>query len=187
MEKFYKRFTCKKWRKFFIGDFHVKLKVSFEFFIRDFPGKKIKWKKFLKGFLWKIEAGGKILKGFPFKFTTWLVLHVLHFIGNFFYNPRASLARAAFKRDFLVKLKAISFFWSKLRKVKFRGISFKSGYLQNFLWSPLSTSYPRACEWSEKSESIFGPSNLMKLIYVEGGVLGNNNIGIKKCRTFLWE
>ena len=126
MEKFYKRFTCKKWRKFFIGDFHVKLKVSFEFFIRDFPGKKIKWKKFLKGFLWKIEAGGKILKGFPFKFTTWLVLHVLHFIGNFFYNPRASLARAAFKRDFLVKLKAISFFWSKLRKVKFKGISFKT-------------------------------------------------------------
>ena len=140
MEKFYKRFTCKKWRKFFIGDFHVKLKVSFEFFIRDFPGKKIKWKKFLKGFLWKIEAGGKILKGFPFKFTTWLVLHVLHFIGNFFYNPRASLARAAFKRDFLVKLKAISFFGSKLRKVKFKGISYKSGYLQNFLWSPLSTS-----------------------------------------------
>ena len=75
--------------------------MSFEFLIRDFPGKKIKWKKFLKGFLWKIEAGGKILKGFPFKFTTWLVLHVLHFIRNFFYNPRASLARAAFKRDFL--------------------------------------------------------------------------------------
>ena len=125
MEKFYKRFTCKKWRKFFIGDFHVKLKVSFEFFIRDFPGKKIKWKKFLKGFLWKIEAGGKILKGFPFKFTTWLVLHVLHFIGNFFYNPRASLARAAFKRDFLVKSKAISFFWWKLRKCYIKGISEK--------------------------------------------------------------
>ena len=98
--------------------------MKFEFFTRDFPGKKIKWKKFLKGFLWKIEAGGKILKGFPFKFTTWLVLHVLHFIGNFFYNPRASLARAAFKRDFLVKLKAISFFGSKLRKVKFKGISY---------------------------------------------------------------
>ena len=97
-------------KNIFIGDFHVKLKVSFEFFARDFPGKKIKRKKFLKGFLWKIEAGGKFLKGFPFKFTTWLVLHVLHFIGNFFYNPRASLARAAFKRDFLVKLKAISFF-----------------------------------------------------------------------------
>ena len=116
--------------------------MIFKFFTRDFPVKKIKWKKFLKGFLWKIEAGGKILKGFPFKFTTWLVLHVLHFIGNFFYNPRASLARAAFKRDFLVKLKATSFFWSKLRKVKFKGISFKSWYLQNFLWSPLSTSYP---------------------------------------------
>ena len=52
-----------------MGNFHVKLKVSFEFFTRDFPWKKIKWKKFLKGFLWK--------------------------------NPRASLARAAFKRDFL--------------------------------------------------------------------------------------
>ena len=111
MEKFYTRFPCKKWEKNFIGDFHVKLKVSFEFFTRDFPGKKMKWKKFLKGFLWKIEAGGKILKGFPFKFTTWLVLHVLHFIGNFFYNPRASLARAAFKRDFLYNhcLEGISF------------------------------------------------------------------------------
>ena len=28
LEKFYKRFPCKKWRKFFIGDFHLKLKVS---------------------------------------------------------------------------------------------------------------------------------------------------------------
>ena len=39
--------------------------MSFEFFTRDFPGKKIKWKIFLKGFLLKIEAEGKILKGFP--------------------------------------------------------------------------------------------------------------------------
>ena len=54
--------------------------MSFEFFIRDFPGKEIKWKKFLKGFLWKIEAGGKILKGFPFKFTTCLV-------SVFFFSP----------------------------------------------------------------------------------------------------
>ena len=54
-----------------------------------------------------------------------LVLHVLYFKGDFFINPRASLARAAFKRDFLVNLKAISFFGSKLRKVKFKGISFK--------------------------------------------------------------
>ena len=61
----------------------------------------MKWKKFLKGFLWKIEAWGKKLKGFPFKFTPWLVLYVLHFIGGLFYNPRASLALAAFKRAFL--------------------------------------------------------------------------------------
>jgi len=58
--------------------------VSFEFFIRDFPGKKIKWKKFLKGFLWKIEAGRKILKGYP-------LIHT-----------RASLARAAFYSGFLL-------------------------------------------------------------------------------------
>ena len=69
LEKKVKRFPCKKWRKIFIGDFHVKLKVSFEFFTRDFPGKKIEWKKFWKGFLWNIEAG----------FTPALVLHVLYF------------------------------------------------------------------------------------------------------------
>ena len=108
-------------KNIFYWRFSRKIEGGFEFFT-DFPGKIMKWKKFLKGFLWKIEAGGKILKGFPFKFTTWLVLHVLHFIGNFFDNPRASLARAAFKRDFLLKLKAISFFWSKLRKVKFKRI-----------------------------------------------------------------
>ena len=33
--------------------------------------------------------------------TPWLVLHVLHFIGDFFYKTRPSLARAAFIRDFL--------------------------------------------------------------------------------------
>ena len=36
--------------------------VSFEFFTRDFPGKKIKWKNFLKGFIWEIEAGGQNFK-----------------------------------------------------------------------------------------------------------------------------
>ena len=56
-------FPCKKLRKIFIGDFHVKLKVSFEFFTKDFPVKTIIWKKFLKRFLWKIEAEVKILKG----------------------------------------------------------------------------------------------------------------------------
>ena len=147
-------------KKIFYWRFSRKIEGEFWIFYKRFPWKKIKWKKFLLRFLLKIEAGGKILKGFPFKFTTCLVLHVLHFIWNFFYNPRTSLARAAFKRDFLVKLKPISFFWSKLRKVKFKGISLKSGYLQNFLWSPLSTSYPRACEvkckwkWSESESEV---------------------------------
>ena len=58
---FYKRFPWKKLRKFFIGDFHVKLKVSFEVFTRDFPRKKIIWKKFLNGFLLKIDAEGKFI------------------------------------------------------------------------------------------------------------------------------
>ena len=94
---------------------------------------------------------------FLYKFTPWLVLHVLHFIGNFFYNPRASLARAAFKRDFLVKLKAISFFLSKLRKVKFKVVSEKK------------------VKWSEsESESIFGPLNFFAFRYVERGALVNN-------------
>ena len=38
-----------------------------------------------------------------------------------------------------------------------------------------------------KSESILGPLNLFIFGYVEGEVLGNNNIGIKKCTTsFIW-
>ena len=68
----------------------------------------------------------KFYKDFPCKFTPALVLHVLYFKGDFLYKPRARLARAAFKRDFLVNLKAISFFGSKLRKVKFKRISFKT-------------------------------------------------------------
>ena len=36
-------------------------------------------------------------------------------------------------------------------------------------------------------ESIFGPLIFFNLRYIKGGVLGNNNIGIKKCTTnFLW-
>ena len=35
-------------------------------------------------------------------------------------------------------------------------------------------------------KSIFGPLNLFIFRYVKGGVLGNNNIGIKKYTTFLW-
>ena len=38
-----------------------------------------------------------------------------------------------------------------------------------------------------KSESIFGPLIFFNLRYIKGGVLGYNNIGIKKCTTiFLW-
>merc|ERR1711923_401881 len=38
-----------------------------------------------------------------------------------------------------------------------------------------------------KSESIFGPLNFFIFGYVDGGVLGNNYISIKKCTaTFLW-
>ena len=32
-----------------------------------------------------------------------------------------------------------------------------------------------------KSESIFGPVIFLNLRYIKGGVLGYNNIGIKKC------
>ena len=40
---------------------------------------------------------------------------------------------------------------------------------------------------SEKSEVIFWSLIFFVFRYVEGGVLGNNNIGIKKCTTtFLW-
>ena len=59
LEKIVKGFPCKKCETNFIGIFHVKLKVSFEFFTRDFPVKKIKWKKFLKRFLWQIEGEEK--------------------------------------------------------------------------------------------------------------------------------
>ena len=52
--------------------------MIFKFFKRDFPVKKITWKKFVKGFLWKIEGEGKNFKGYP----------LIH--------SRASLARAVF-------------------------------------------------------------------------------------------
>ena len=56
-------------KKKFYWRFSRKIEGEFWIFTRDFPGKKIEWKKFLKGFLWKIEAG----------FTPALVLHVLYF------------------------------------------------------------------------------------------------------------
>ena len=103
--------------------------MSFEFFTRDFPGKKIEWKKFLKGFLWKIEAG----------FTPALVL-------------KLSLILAI-------------------------------DLLPPCLWSEKWVS-----EWvSEVKWCLFWSLNFFIFRYVEGGVLGNNYISIKKCTTtFLW-
>ena len=69
---------------------------SLEIFSKDFPC--FFEKKFKGIFLQK-----NFVKRFPCKFTPWLVLHVLHFIGDFFYKTRASLARAAFNRNFITK------------------------------------------------------------------------------------
>ena len=127
-----------------------------------------------------MKLGEKFYKDIPCKFTPALVLHVLHFIVDFFYNPRASLARAAFKRDFLVKLKAISFFWSKLRKVKLKGICFKMAFysraslahtvfsFQTFLDPRYRPPTPVVSEkWSESEKwSVFGPLFFLKLIYI---------------------
>ena len=55
-------------KKFFLVRFSHKIEGDFNFFTRDFPGKKIIWKKFLKGFLLKIEAEGKFFEGFPLYF-----------------------------------------------------------------------------------------------------------------------
>ena len=125
--------------------------MSFEFFTRDFPGKKIEWKKFLKGFLWKIEAG----------FTPALVLHVLYFplklsliVSEEAISPRRRPPPPEQKAS-----EASAYEWSEVMK-----------------WSEVMS------EWS-----TFGPLIFFILRYVEGGVRGNNNIGIKKCTTiFLW-
>ena len=67
-----------------------------KFFPKGFP--LFFEKKFQGIFLQK-----NFVQRFPCKFTPWLVLHVLHFIGDFFYKTRTSLARAAFYRGFLYK------------------------------------------------------------------------------------
>ena len=82
------------------------------------------------------------------------------------------------------------FYWRFSRKIE--GEFLKKWAF--FYWDRnrvLSNPRYRPYEWSEKSEvkvkSIFGPLNLFIFGYVKGGVLGNNNIGIKKCTTtFLW-
>ena len=54
-------------------------------------------------------------------------------------------------------------------------------------WSEVKWSEVKWSESESESESIFGPLNLFIFGYVKGGVLGNNNIGGKKCTTtFLW-
>merc|ERR1712198_459369 len=100
-------------------------------------------------------------------YTPALVLHVLHFIVDFFYNPRASLARAEFKRDFLDNHGGR------------RSIAFKTFFDPRYR--------PCESEVKVKVKSIFGPLNFFFFRYIKEGVRGNNNIGIKKCTTiFLW-
>merc|ERR1711923_345068 len=113
-------------------------------------------------------------------------------VGISFINPRASLTRAAFKRDFLVNLKAISFFGSKLRKSNLREfLSNLSLILAIDLLPPSLGPKMRNLQRNlqrNPHESIFGPLNFFNLTYIKGGVRGNINIGIKKCTTiFIWE
>ena len=52
-------------------------------------------------------------------------------------------------------------------------------------YRPCEVKVKWVSEWSEWC--FFGPLNSFIFGYVKGGVLGNNNIGIKKCTTtFLW-
>ena len=50
----------------------------------------------------RLARGYNFTKDFPLEKKPTLVLHVLYFIGDFFYKTRASLARAAFYRGFLL-------------------------------------------------------------------------------------
>ena len=117
------------------------------------------------------------------------------FIGDSFYKTRTSLARAAFYREFLYKPALV------LHVLHLIGISFITKRVTCLIRgshrvsepSPLSTSYPAGHGWKwkvkneKKSESIFGPLFFFNFRYNKGGVMGNNNIDIKKCTTnFLW-
>ena len=76
-ERNYKRFPRKKWRKFFNGDFHVKLEVNLKFFTRYFHVNlnvfNFSWIIFFhstRGISFKMcFLPLKFLKGFTFKFT----------------------------------------------------------------------------------------------------------------------
>ena len=65
-------------------------------------------------------------------------------------------------------------------------------FVESYTRTSLSTSYGLIVKWKKvKSESesewklFFWSLNFFVLKYVKGGVLGYNNIGIKKCRTTL--
>ena len=100
----------------------------------------MKWKKFLKGFLWKIEAGEKKLKGFPFNsplgqsctccilqwisfITPALVLHVLHLKGISF----ITMGVGGIKGNFIYMLSLIPVIRTEKRSIRdfYRGFSYK--------------------------------------------------------------
>ena len=90
------------------------------------------------------------------------------------FYPRASLARAAFtlKLSLIVSEESIS---SRRRPPPPEPKSERS----ECLWV-------KKVKWSEVKWCLFWSLNFFIFRYVEGGVLGNNYIGIKKCTTFLW-
>ena len=102
----------------------------------------------------------EILKGISLKNWSWI-------------HTRASLARAVFSFKTFFDCEWRSHLLSPTTSTSWTGKRAKRVLVK--------------CLWSEKCESIFGPLNLFIFGYVKGGVLGNNNIGIKKCTTtFLW-
>ena len=148
-------------------------------------------------------------KDFPCKFTPALVLHVLHFIVDFFYNPRASLARAEFKRDFLDNhggrrsIAFKTFFDPRYRPPtpvlvdsEVRGTTLqklivdsevRGTTLQKLIVSESEVKVK--WKWSESevksekwSEVIFWSLIFFCFQICWRGVLGNNNIGIKSAQ-----
>ena len=80
---------------------------------------------------------------------------MLHFIVDFFYNPRASLARTEFKRDFLDNHGAR------------RSIAFKTFFDPRY--RPPTPVLVKVKSESE-SESIFGPLFFFNFRYIKVGV-----------------
>ena len=120
-------------------------------------------------FLQEISLGKKLngrnFKGISLKNWSWI-------------HTRASLARAVFSFK--------TFFDCEWRS---HLLSPTTSYLLN---RKRAKRVLVKVKWSESevkkwSEWVFGPLNLFNLRYINEGVRGNNNIGIKKCTTiFLW-